>query len=312
MESYVKEVFALCGSTRFKKYYEVVARQLELSGRIVLWPGVYSKADNVPAELLTELTISNLKHAQNYKIDMCNYLYVINPEGYIGDDTKEEIAYAILNHKSVMYLESDDEMNQIFNSMAGITDAIEEMHDEEEKAKYFASHPDTMVDACSDVNPYGDIIEGLKEIQGAVKEAQDICHQIHEESEPEYEEPQCEVDEEEADDGSIIREIDGLSKIMIGMTVLICVLLIGLGAYSCSLISDLNDKYTQTTEKLMELDEILKDMHADLEHVNDRISSSIDGTGAISRNIKLLNDKVETTNNILTIVGRKVYQEWPN
>ena len=305
MEQYIKEVFALCGSTKFKKYFEVVARQLELSGRIVLLPGVYSKADNIPAELLTELAINNLKHAQNYKIDMCNYLYVINPDGYIGDDTKEEIAYAILNHKSVMYLESEDEMNQIFNSMSGIEDAIEEMHDEEEKTKYFASHPDTMVDACSDINPYGDIIDGLKEIQGAVKEAQDICHQINEDTE----ESETEAAETHND---IIHEVDGLYNVMLGIAIVICALIIGLAAHSYSLINDLNDKYTKTTETIIELDEMLKGMRADLDHINNRISSSIDGTGAIGRKIDKISTELKSTNNILTIVGRKVYQEWPN
>ena len=285
MEQYVKEVFALCGSTKFKKYFEVVARQLELSGRIVLWPGVYSKADNVPAELLTELTINNLKHAQNYKIDMCNYLYVINPDGYIGDDTKEEIAYAILNHKSVMYLESEDEMNQIFNSMSGIEDAIEEMHENEKKAEYCAYHPDIMVDACSDINPYGDVIEGLKEIQAMMKEAQEVADQI---SEGNCEEPE----EDKEDEITILNELDGLSWLMFGMTILICALIIGLGAHSCTLIREINDKYEATTEKLVELDDQLDEIRSDLDHINDRVSTVIDGTGSVSR-------KLDTTNILL-------------
>lgn len=298
MKQYVEEIFALCGSTKFKKYFEVVARQLELSGRIVLWPGVYSKADNIPAELLTELTINNLKHAQNYKIDMCNYLYVINPDGYIGDDTKEEIAYAILNHKSVMYLESEDEMNQVFNSMAGIEDAIEEMHENEKKAEYCAYHPDIMVDACSNINPYEDVIEGLKEIQTAMKEAEEVVAQANDEHD-EYDKGL----QEEEDGFTILDDkLDYLSKIILKGLVLICILIIGLEAYSCSPIREISTKYEATSEKLIELDDQLDGIRSDLDHINDRVSTAIDGTGSVSR-------KLESTNNILTLIGRKIYQQ---
>lgn len=298
MKQYVEEIFALCGSTKFKKYFEVVARQLELSGRIVLWPGVYSKADNVHAELLTELTINNLKHAQNYKIDMCNYLYVINPDGYIGDDTKEEIAYAILNHKSVMYLESEDEMNQIFNSMTGIEDAIEEMHENEKKAEYCAYHPDIMVDACSNINPYEDVIDGLKEIQTAMREAEEVATQANDEHD-EYDKGL----RKEVDEFTILDDkLDYLSKIILKGLVLICILIIGLEAYSCSPIREISTKYEATNEKLVELDDQLDGIRSDLDHINDRVSTAIDGTGSVSR-------KLESTNNILTLIGRKIYQQ---
>lgn len=298
MKQYVEEIFALCGSTKFKKYFEVVARQLELSGHIVLWPGVYSKADNVPAELLTELTINNLKHAQNYKIDICNYLYVINPDGYIGDDTKEEIEYAILNHKSVMYLESEDEMNQIFNSMTGIEDAIEEMHENEKKAEYCAYHPDIMVDACSNINPYEDVIDGLKEIQTAMREAEEVATQANDEHD-EYDKGL----RKEVDEFTILDDkLDYLSKIILKGLVLICILIIGLEAYSRSPIREISTKYEATSEKLVELDDQLDGIRSDLDHINDRVSTAIDGTGSVSR-------KLESTNNILTLIGRKIYQQ---
>ncbi|PHU38894.1 hypothetical protein CSX02_00125 [Agathobacter ruminis] len=39
------------------------------------------------------------------KIDMADYIYVINVGGYIGESTKSEIDYAELHDKTVKYLE---------------------------------------------------------------------------------------------------------------------------------------------------------------------------------------------------------------
>ena len=39
------------------------------------------------------------------KIDMSDYIYVINVGGYIGESTKSEIDYAELHDKTVKYLE---------------------------------------------------------------------------------------------------------------------------------------------------------------------------------------------------------------
>lgn len=39
------------------------------------------------------------------KIDMVDYIYVINVGGYIGESTKSEIDYAELYDKTVKYLE---------------------------------------------------------------------------------------------------------------------------------------------------------------------------------------------------------------
>jgi len=39
------------------------------------------------------------------KIDMADYIYVINKNGYIGSSTQSEIQYAISTGKDVFYLE---------------------------------------------------------------------------------------------------------------------------------------------------------------------------------------------------------------
>ena len=39
------------------------------------------------------------------KIDMADAIYVINPGGYIGESTRNEIEYARRNGKEILYLE---------------------------------------------------------------------------------------------------------------------------------------------------------------------------------------------------------------
>ena len=43
------------------------------------------------------------------KIDMADSIYVINPDGYIGESTRSEIKYAIEHGKRVDYLEQFDD-----------------------------------------------------------------------------------------------------------------------------------------------------------------------------------------------------------
>lgn len=40
------------------------------------------------------------------KIDMCDILYIINKNGYIGESTRQEIEYALKHNKEIIYLEN--------------------------------------------------------------------------------------------------------------------------------------------------------------------------------------------------------------
>jgi hypothetical protein len=50
-----------------------------------------------------------IKHAldelHKRKIDLADEIFVINVGGYIGKSTESEIAYALRNHKRVIYME---------------------------------------------------------------------------------------------------------------------------------------------------------------------------------------------------------------
>ena len=103
-------VITLCGSTRFKQEFMEVQKQLTLQGVIVITVGLYGHAgDEEVWEGMSEDTLTRTKlmldDMHKHKIDMADGIFVINKNGYIGDSTRSEIAYARAHGKTVQYLE---------------------------------------------------------------------------------------------------------------------------------------------------------------------------------------------------------------
>ncbi len=94
-------VICLCGSTKFKKEFERVARDETLKGRIVLTLAVFSQADGHP---LTDEQFTMLRHLHKHKIKMSDEIFVVNVDGYIGESTREDIEFAKANNMRVEYL----------------------------------------------------------------------------------------------------------------------------------------------------------------------------------------------------------------
>jgi len=86
------KIICLCGSTRFTSEMMVIQWELTKKGNVVLLgdqEGVKEIVDEV----------------HKRKIDLCDEVFVININGYIGNSTRSEIDYAIKNKKPVRYLE---------------------------------------------------------------------------------------------------------------------------------------------------------------------------------------------------------------
>ena len=97
-------VITLCGSTQFESEFLQVQKALTLEGNIVISVGFFgSTGDN---EVWQEGTKEMLDDMHKRKIDMANEIFVINKNGYIGNSTKSEIAYALATGKTVRYLET--------------------------------------------------------------------------------------------------------------------------------------------------------------------------------------------------------------
>ena len=99
------KVITRCGSTRFKEQFLEVQKRLTLEGNIVISVGLFGHSgDN---EVWNEDTKAMLDRMHFAKIDLADEIFVINVGNYIGDSTRNEIAYAKSKGKSVNFLEGN-------------------------------------------------------------------------------------------------------------------------------------------------------------------------------------------------------------
>ena len=91
----------LCGSTKFKKFFERVNLWLTLKGNLVYSVAVCSHADGVP---LTKEMKELLDCIHLQKIFQSDSIFVLDVNGYIGESTQKEIDYAQTCGKGIVYL----------------------------------------------------------------------------------------------------------------------------------------------------------------------------------------------------------------
>lgn len=90
------EIVCLCGSARFADELRAVNRALTLAGAIVVAPG--EVGDSLTAEQRAALGALHLR-----KIDLADRVVVVSPDGYVGESTAAEIAYARVAGKPVSF-----------------------------------------------------------------------------------------------------------------------------------------------------------------------------------------------------------------
>jgi hypothetical protein len=99
------EIVCISGSTRFIEKMAIAAWEFEKQGVIALGchllPNWYMPHKHHGAEAEGCAEIMDELHLR--KIDMADYLYVVDVGGYIGDSTRREIEYAKSLGKSIVY-----------------------------------------------------------------------------------------------------------------------------------------------------------------------------------------------------------------
>lgn len=99
------KVVCLCGSTKFKAAYERAALEESSLGHVVLSVSFYTHADGVSISQDQK----DLLDAQHLvRISMADEVLVLNVGGYIGESTRNGIAFAKKLGKPIRYLETEE------------------------------------------------------------------------------------------------------------------------------------------------------------------------------------------------------------
>lgn len=98
------KIVTICGSLKFQSEMMIVAQKLALQGNCVFTP-IYPVIENLE---ITNEQLLYLKSEHFKKIELSDYIYVIDKDGYIGESTKLEIDYAKSLGKNVVYYSESD------------------------------------------------------------------------------------------------------------------------------------------------------------------------------------------------------------
>jgi len=97
-------IVCICGSTRFKQSWIAENARLTGEGNIVLAVGLWGHHERKYPDAETKEKLDAL-HLR--KIDLCDWVWVLDIGGYIGESTRNEIAYAEAHGKLVRYLSKE-------------------------------------------------------------------------------------------------------------------------------------------------------------------------------------------------------------
>lgn len=101
-------IVCLCGSSRFYDAFQQANYDLTMAGEIVLSIGFYPHApahhghgEGVQHDSIEKVALDEL---HKRKIDLADYVYVLDVDGYVGESTRSEIAYAARHSTPIRYL----------------------------------------------------------------------------------------------------------------------------------------------------------------------------------------------------------------
>ncbi len=100
------KVITLCGSTKFEAEFAEVNQRLTMEGCVVISLGMFSLPDLPDYDWTVDSSDlkGRLRGVHFQKIRMADEVYIVDPGGYLGESTRQEIAYAESLGKPIRYL----------------------------------------------------------------------------------------------------------------------------------------------------------------------------------------------------------------
>jgi dienelactone hydrolase len=99
-------IVVLIGSTKFVEDFRKVEEELSLKGYLVFTPSVFNQSGDKPG--CGEDAKKILDTAAKMKISRSDIVFVIDKDKYIGKSTKDQINYAKLLNKPILYYSKGD------------------------------------------------------------------------------------------------------------------------------------------------------------------------------------------------------------
>lgn len=93
------KIITICGSMRFSEQMKQIAWNLESDQGYCVIQCVYSE-NNKPID---DRMVKNMAYAHHKKIDICDAVYIVDIDNYIGASVKEEIEYAKQKGKEIIF-----------------------------------------------------------------------------------------------------------------------------------------------------------------------------------------------------------------
>ena len=95
-------VITICGSYKFEEVMKDVARNFMEDGCIVFLPMRLEYSDT--SKYAATVSADEIHNRHNQKMLMSDFIYVVNPEGYVGKHTLREIMFAKDHNIPIKYL----------------------------------------------------------------------------------------------------------------------------------------------------------------------------------------------------------------
>jgi len=109
------EIVCLCGSTRFWRTFQEASLKLTMERKIVLSIGAASGTDDEHFGNLPKAEYERIKAELDQlhfrKIELANRVLILNVDGYIGQSTANELAYARKLGKAISFWEKERRQN---------------------------------------------------------------------------------------------------------------------------------------------------------------------------------------------------------
>jgi len=96
----IPTIVCLCGSMKFKDAYKMVEETETLVGKIVL-------TSHVNKTNLTYIEQIKLNELHKRKIDLCDEIFILDINEYIGDSTMDELKYAQRKRKYIRFFSKE-------------------------------------------------------------------------------------------------------------------------------------------------------------------------------------------------------------